>query len=214
MGRREKRKESSLLQKPDTSHHSRRPVLSKSSVRAVGCRSWSGTRRRDLLEHSPFTTACATALSDSESSRVWPSGHAAKVSSLWNRWCHFYSHWVVFSSLRGLTSQLNYTKVGPAVWLFQATLMGEWVLKKASFSKMQSAQGYLSDYLVSRLLPANWGDVSQVSCSRERPKWQKFVQRGVLLIWTTANGFFIIREYRDRWQISNIRGKEIVLLMQ
>lgn len=129
--------------------------LSKSSIRAVGCRSWSGARR-DLLEHSPFTATCATALPDSESSRVRPSGRAAKVSSLWNRWCHFYSHWVVFSSLRGLTSQLNYCKVGPAVWLFQATLMGEWVFKKASSSKMQSAQGHLSDYLVSRLLPPNW----------------------------------------------------------
>lgn len=72
--------------------------------------------------------------------------------------------------LKRLTSQLNYAKVDPAVWLFQASLMGEWVFKKASFSKMQSAQGRLSDYLVSRLLLADWGDVSQVSCGRERPK--------------------------------------------
>lgn len=130
--------------------------LSKSSIRAAGCRSWSRAQWRDLLEHSPFTATCATALSDTESSRVRPSGHAAKVSVLWNRWCHFYSHWVVFSSLRGLTSQLNYTKVGPAVWLFQATLMGEGVFKQSSFSKMQSAQGHLSDYLMSRQTGEMW----------------------------------------------------------
>ena len=94
----------SSLQKPSCR-------LSKSSIRAVGCRCWSCARRRDLLEHSLFTATCATTPSDSGSNGVWPSGHAAKVSSRWTGWCHFYSRWVVFSSLEGLTSQLNYTEL-------------------------------------------------------------------------------------------------------
>lgn len=101
----------------------------------------SCTRQRGSVQCSPVTAACAAAFADLESSRVWPSGHAAKFSSLRTRWCHFCSHWVLFSSVRELTSLSKHAELSPAAWLFQAALMEQWVSTGAQFSSLQRSQG-------------------------------------------------------------------------
>lgn len=127
--------------------------LNKSSIRAVGCRSWSCTRWRDSPECSPVTAPCATAFSDSESNRVWPSGQAAKVSSLWTRRCHFYSHWVLFSSLTGLTSQ----PTTPTWVLLSGFPKLCWWVFRGIILLTAECTGTLSSFLVARLLSTGWG---------------------------------------------------------
>lgn len=103
------------------------------------CRSWAAPNR-EVWHSALWLQLCVL-----QHLLTWsPAGsdlQGTPKSSLRTRWCHFCSHWVLFSSVRELMSLSNCCELSSVAWLFQAAMMGQWISTRAQFSSLQRAQG-------------------------------------------------------------------------